>query len=127
MPYSLALLDEDNDDAVFGVDTSVDFLFIFDIIVNFCTPLLADEKQYDYNRSRVAMAYFKSWFMVDILASVPINLILRYTIDNSTNVNLSGSKMIRIARLPRLYRLLRMARLFKVLKFFKRTAFFQKI
>jgi hypothetical protein len=56
-----------------------------------------------------------------------MNLIMRYAVDNSNNVNLSGQKMIRVARLPRLYRLLRMARLFKILKFFKKSAFFQKI
>lgn len=85
----------------------------------------------DYKRSRVTIGYLKSWFFVDILASIPVNFILDLVLDSETtssnNVNISGQRLIRVARIPRLYRLVRMARLFKILKIFKRSAFFQKI
>lgn len=67
------------------------------------------------------------WFSIDILASVPINLIMKIIFSNSKNVNLSGQRMIRIARLPRLYRLIRMARFVKILKVFKQSAFYLKV
>lgn len=90
MPYKIALLDDDNNDALFLVDTLVDMLFLVDIYVNFNSPITNVEHQLDYNRRRVTVAYLKSWFMIDILASVPMNLILKFTLDTQSNVNISG-------------------------------------
>jgi Ion transport protein len=50
-----------------------------------------------------------------------------YAIEAEKNVDLSGQKLIRMARLPRLYRLLRTIRLFKVIKLFKRSEMVQKL
>jgi hypothetical protein len=43
MPYRLALMEDDTNILFFYIDTIVDFLFIFDIIVNFNMPI---EKAY---------------------------------------------------------------------------------
>ena len=39
MPYRLALIEDDTNQLFFYIDTIVDFLFIFDIIVNFNMPI----------------------------------------------------------------------------------------
>jgi hypothetical protein len=39
MPYRLALMEDDTNLSFFYIDTIVDFLFIFDIIVNFNMPI----------------------------------------------------------------------------------------
>lgn len=43
MPYRLALMEDDTNLLFFYIDTIVDFLFIFDIIINFNMPI---EKAY---------------------------------------------------------------------------------
>jgi hypothetical protein len=56
MPYRLALIEDDKDVIFFLIDTSVDFLFIIDIFINFNMPI---EKAYQttpiYNRKAIAI------------------------------------------------------------------------
>jgi hypothetical protein len=61
------------------------------------------------------------WFWIDLLASIPINLIMKLVIESSSELDLSGQRLIRMARLPRLYRLMRTIRLFKVIRLFKNS------
>ena len=73
---------------MFYLDTIIDFLFIFDMIVNFNSPIQIKDEQYDYNRKRVALNYLKTWFIIDLFASIPMNLISKYLIP--PEVNLKG-------------------------------------
>lgn len=122
MPYRLALIEDDTNVNFFYIDTIVDFLFIFDIIVNFNMPI---EKAYQsvpiYNRKIITLRYLMFWFWIDLLASIPINLIMKLVIESSSELDLSGQRLIRMARLPRLYRLMRTIRLFKVIRLFKNS------
>lgn len=122
MPYRLALKEDDTNIIFFYIDTIVDFLFITDIIINFNMPI---EKAYQsapiYNRKIITLRYLMFWFWVDLLASIPINLIMKLVIEDSSSLDLSGQRLIRMARLPRLYRLMRTIRLFKVIRLFKNS------
>lgn len=77
MPYSLALVEEKDSKTLFYIDTTVDFLFLIDILVNFNTPVQKEENFIDYNRKLVTLSYLKSWFCIDLLASIPVNFILK--------------------------------------------------
>lgn len=79
MPYKLALIDDDNY-PMFLIDTIVDFLFITDIIVVFNSPILEKNGQFNYSRKRIMMSYVTSWFFVDLVASLPLNLITKFAI-----------------------------------------------
>lgn len=39
MPYKIALTDDSSGQAFFYLDTIIDFMFIFDILINFNTPI----------------------------------------------------------------------------------------
>lgn len=72
---------------MFYIDTSVDILFLIDIFVNFNTGLTLPDGKIDYNRKRVTLSYLKSWFIIDCGASVPMNLITKFTINDDTNLS----------------------------------------
>ena len=74
LPYKLALIDDDNIE-LFTIDTVFDFLFIFDIYVNFNTPIEFKVDNYNFNRRAIAMNYINSWFLIDCIGSIPMNLI----------------------------------------------------
>ncbi|CDW72811.1 cation channel family protein [Stylonychia lemnae] len=101
--------DDNENIELFYLDTVIDFFFMFDIYVNFNTPITVKTDVYNNNRKDIINSYLKSWFLIDLFASLPMNLFQMYLIPQE--YNLKGQDLIRIARLPRLYRLFRMARL----------------
>ena len=50
MPYKIALIDDDNDSFFFILDTSVDFLFMFDIMINLNSPIEETSGNYNFHR-----------------------------------------------------------------------------
>jgi len=69
------------------------------------------------DKATIAKHYFKGWFWIDFITSIPFQLVEKM---ESSNVDdLSNSKLLRLSRLPRLYRLLRILRLAKLLKVLK--------
>lgn len=122
MPYKLALIDDDNS-FFFYLDTVVDFLFLTDIFVNLNSPIEESNGVYNYNRKKVFVDYLKGWLFLDIIASIPMNLLSKYILDEHVSGLNSSQAIIKFARIPRLYRLLRITRLFKILKVLNKTIF----
>ena len=56
-------------------DSVLDFLFIIDMILNFFTAIENDNGEVTVDRKKIALIYFKGWFLVDLTSSVPITLI----------------------------------------------------
>jgi len=124
MPYKLALIKK-NEGFWFYLDTLVDFLFMIDIYVNVNSPIPIRNDTFDYDRSRIFKNYLFGWLIVDIFASLPLDLLEKIILPS--DLSFSNSDLIKIARLPRLYRLLRVARLIKLVKMFKKSILFQKL
>lgn len=124
MPYKIALIDDDND-FFLVLDTTIDFLFMFDILVNLNSPIEEATGNYNYHRKMVVIKYLKSWFFVDIIACLPMNLISKYLFEDFDVY--SSQNLIKFARIPKLYRLLRITRLFKILKILNRSIFQNKL
>ena len=49
MPYDIALIDDSNI-PMYNIDTCVDFMFMFDVLINFNSPLILENNKYNYNR-----------------------------------------------------------------------------
>ena len=81
MPYKIALIDDDNQ-FFYYFDTVVDFFFMFDILVNLNTPIEESSGNYNFHRKRVFVQYLKSWFFIDLIASLPMNLISKYLLED---------------------------------------------
>jgi hyperpolarization activated cyclic nucleotide-gated potassium channel 1 len=108
-PYRIAMYDADSLNWIL-VDSTIDFLFAVDIVLNFFMAY------YNYNddlvddRKEVAKNYLQTWFLIDFFSVLPINYMFRTGNYNS---------LARIARLPKLYRLIKVFRLIRIMKVVK--------
>ena len=60
------------------------------------------------SHKKIAIQYFKGWFLIDVLSIMPFDAIF----SSKSNIN----TVIRVSRTSRLYKMLRILRLFKILK-----------
>lgn len=67
------------------------------------------------------MSYLSSWFLVDMISSIPITALQEYGGLAANNQNV---KFLKLSRLPRLYRLLR---LLKLIRLYKSNKFVEKM
>uniref|UniRef100_A0A672LYH2 Ion transport domain-containing protein n=1 Tax=Sinocyclocheilus grahami TaxID=75366 RepID=A0A672LYH2_SINGR len=116
-PYSAAfLLDGDEDSSgqncsyscspLNVVDLMVDIMFIIDIIINFRTTYVNANDEVVSHPLRIAVHYFKGWFLIDMVAAIPFDLLIDRTGEEmSTETTLIG--LLKTARLLRLVRVAR--------------------
>ena len=118
-PIRLAFMEESNQsDGLLAFDLITDALFIIDIILNFFFVEEDVNGEMIIDIKKLAVAYLKTWFFVDVVASVPISLIfyIMYGNDTSESGGLASIRFLKLTKFTRLYRLLT---LFKMLKLFK--------
>ena len=65
---------------------------------------------------RITRNYLKTWFVLDLLACVPFDLVFSLTLNQDRENLEEVTKLARVARIYRLYRLIRLLRIFKVLR-----------
>ena len=106
-PYRISF-SEDDSTAWIIVDICVDLLFFNDVVVNCFTAYYDNEMNLVVDRRKILMRYFKGWMIIDVIACVPLQIILEADTDYSS--------LVRIARLPRLYRLIKMTKLIRGFK-----------
>ncbi|XP_032872952.1 potassium voltage-gated channel subfamily H member 6-like, partial [Amblyraja radiata] len=86
-PYSAAFLLNDQEEEkrwVCGyscnplaiVDLIVDIMFIIDIIINFRTTYVNENDEVVSHAAKIAIHYFKGWFLIDIVAAIPFDLLI---------------------------------------------------
>ena len=94
----------------------MDCLFLVDIIVNFFSAIEGAGYIMIDDRKEIAKLYLQGWFLIDVLAILPLDLIITSVSSGSTgNIN----SLLRVARIGKLYKLVkitRLVRLFKVIK-----------
>ena len=96
--------------SVAGFDVFADLVFIFDIFMNFLTTYKANGL-WVVDLAVIRWTYLRSWFLVDLVASVPIDW---FTSDDGGNYGAgesSGGDLNKILRMLRLFKLFRMFRL----------------
>ena len=69
-----------------------------------------EEQKIVDNYRMIAKQYLYGWFMVDVIAVLPITYFLDDTTDTAA---LRYNKLLRLIRLPRLYRLVRLLKISK--------------
>ncbi|XP_061555635.1 LOW QUALITY PROTEIN: potassium voltage-gated channel subfamily H member 6a [Phycodurus eques] len=88
------------------VDLVVDVMFIVDILINFRTTYVNHNDEVVSNPSRIAQHYFKGWFLIDIVAAIPFDLL----IFRSGSEEPQTTTLIGLLKTARLLRLVRVAR-----------------
>lgn len=91
----------------FLVFTFINIIFIFDTAINFYRVYFDNRGRPVINGNRIKMHYLKGWFVIDLLACLPVDIIYRFI-----NTNIGGGinvmafvNMLRVFRLLRAYRI----------------------
>ncbi|KAL1006352.1 hypothetical protein UPYG_G00071240, partial [Umbra pygmaea] len=85
------------------VDLIVDIMFIVDIVINFRTTYVNANDEVVSAPLRIAVHYFKGWFLIDMVAAIPFDLLISRTGEETTT-------LIGLLKTARLLRLVRVAR-----------------
>ena len=91
------------------VDTVIDFVFLFDILVTVNTAVPRPKGDWLMSRGEIFKAYLKGWFLIDFVSCLPLQLLDVSSVSTS-------NKYLRFIRVNRVYRI---ARLLKILRFTK--------
>ena len=83
-PYMAAFLlnEQDRDpksrytDPLTITDLIVDIMFIIDILINFRTTYVNKNDEVVSHPGKIAVHYFKGWFLIDVVAAIPFDLLL---------------------------------------------------
>lgn len=96
---------------VFMWDLLIDTGFILDIVYNFNAYYLDDSQAVVSDKARIRAKYMRTWFVLDFVASFPIDYIVR-----AAGGSQDSDEWMRNFRLLRLSRLARTTRLLRALK-----------
>ncbi|XP_060882680.1 potassium voltage-gated channel subfamily H member 6a isoform X1 [Labrus mixtus] len=88
------------------VDLVVDVMFIVDILINFRTTYVNHNDEVVSHPGQIAQHYFKGWFLIDIVAAIPFDLL----IFRSGSEEPQTTTLIGLLKTARLLRLVRVAR-----------------
>uniref|UniRef100_A0A3Q2YWH0 Voltage-gated inwardly rectifying potassium channel KCNH2 n=1 Tax=Hippocampus comes TaxID=109280 RepID=A0A3Q2YWH0_HIPCM len=113
-PYSATFLLSDQEEAAMQtcgyscsplnvVDLIVDIMFIVDIVINFRTTYVNSNDEVVSQSARIAVHYFKGWFLIDMVAAIPFDLLIYRSGEETTT-------LIGLLKTARLLRLVRVAR-----------------
>ncbi|XP_004405939.1 PREDICTED: potassium voltage-gated channel subfamily H member 6 isoform X1 [Odobenus rosmarus divergens] len=114
-PYSAAFLLSDQDESqhvdcgytcspLTVVDLIVDIMFIVDIVINFRTTYVNTNDEVVSHPRRIAVHYFKGWFLIDMVAAIPFDLLIFRTGSDETTTLIGLLKTARLLRLVRVAR-----------------------
>ena len=108
-------------------DCFIDTFFITDVFLTFFTAIERNNEQFEVKHKEIAKNYLKSWFWIDSLSSIPVQLLELPSVKAILESNAGSTKLIRLARLPRLYRIIRILRLVKMMRFAKKNKSLRRI
>ena len=83
VPYRTAFVDIPSIQMVI-FDAIIDFLFIADLFINFLSAYDIDENKEETRLKKIWINYFKSWFVLDFLACIPLQYFLQTDTSNSS-------------------------------------------
>ncbi|KAG7526129.1 potassium voltage-gated channel subfamily H member 6-like [Solea senegalensis] len=94
------------------VDLLVDIMFIVDIVINFRTTYVNSNDEVVSQSSRIAVHYFKGWFLIDMVAAIPFDLLIYRSGGEVARGGGEGetTTLIGLLKTARLLRLVRVAR-----------------
>ncbi|XP_037088722.1 potassium voltage-gated channel subfamily H member 2-like [Pollicipes pollicipes] len=93
------------EDPIVVIDLIVDIMFIIDILINFRTTYVNKNDEVVSHPGKIAVHYFKGWFIIDVVAAIPFDLLLFGSDTDESTTTLIG--LLKTARLLRLVRVAR--------------------
>ncbi|XP_020604757.1 potassium voltage-gated channel subfamily H member 6-like [Orbicella faveolata] len=86
------------------VDYIVDVMFIVDIFINFRTTFVDANDEVVSHPCRIAVHYCKTWFVIDLVAAIPFELLIMIGNTDQTTTLIGLLKTARLLRLVRVAR-----------------------
>ncbi|XP_019945352.2 voltage-gated inwardly rectifying potassium channel KCNH7 [Paralichthys olivaceus] len=86
------------------VDLMVDIMFIIDILINFRTTYVNLNEEVVSHPAKIAIHYFKGWFLIDMVAAIPFDLLIFGSGSDETTTLIGLLKTARLLRLVRVAR-----------------------
>ncbi|XP_028837265.1 potassium voltage-gated channel subfamily H member 7 isoform X3 [Denticeps clupeoides] len=86
------------------VDLIVDIMFIVDILINFRTTYVNLNEEVVSHPVKIAVHYFKGWFLIDMVAAIPFDLLIFGSGSEETTTLIGLLKTARLLRLVRVAR-----------------------
>ncbi|ELK28161.1 Potassium voltage-gated channel subfamily H member 7 [Myotis davidii] len=86
------------------VDLIVDIMFIIDILINFRTTYVNQNEEVVSDPAKIAIHYFKGWFLIDMVAAIPFDLLIFGSGSDETTTLIGLLKTARLLRLVRVAR-----------------------
>ncbi|GMH97435.1 hypothetical protein TrVE_jg3233 [Triparma verrucosa] len=105
-------------------DLWADIIFMTDLVMTFNVGIINNNNKLVMDRRVIAKTYLKGWFLLDLAASVPFDLIIEAFEDEEEvqgqgGNTASATSLLKGFKLPRLLRLLKIMRLMRLVKFAK--------
>jgi hypothetical protein len=98
----------------------IDITFVIDLTLNFRTTFYRSDGKEVTKGNEIAWNYFKSWFWIDFLSSIPFDLIvgaaLGVTDDSDSLQNIQASKTLKISKSARISKLSKITKVLKLTK-----------
>ncbi|KAK7938503.1 hypothetical protein WMY93_001829 [Mugilogobius chulae] len=79
-------------------------MFIIDILINFRTTYVNQNEEVVSHPARIAIHYFKGWFLIDMVAAIPFDLLIFGSGSDETTTLIGLLKTARLLRLVRVAR-----------------------
>uniref|UniRef100_A0A8C5U366 Potassium voltage-gated channel subfamily H member 6 n=1 Tax=Malurus cyaneus samueli TaxID=2593467 RepID=A0A8C5U366_9PASS len=84
------------------IDLIVDIMFIVDIVINFRTTYVNINDEVVSHPGKIAIHYFKGWFLIDMVAAIPFDLFLPSPLQTTTLIGLlKTARLLRLVRVAR--------------------------
>ena len=111
---------------MFVFDIFTDIIFIIDIILNFFFVEEDVNGEMIFDQRRIAIAYLRTWFIVDVIASIPVTVIMFFYEKEGRELD-GGLVSIRFLKLTKFTRLYRLLTLFKIIKLFRNHRYLELV
>jgi len=112
IPLRIAFeIGRDTHAAVVWFDLCVDFLFCCDIFIQtrLAYRISSNVEEYEFSLSRIRSRYLKTWFLVDLIAAFPFDLLL--ILRASSGDNIIVTKLLKTLRLARVAKLVKLSKI----------------
>ena len=105
----------------FALNRFLEVVFTLDIFMNFIRAYRNDDEVLIHNPRQIAKRYVQSWFGLDVVTTVPFDLIIGQLEGSGSAGSSNSTRALKLVRVVRLVRLLKLARLVKGLAIFRRV------
>ena len=99
-------------DLFYYMEIIIDICFIADLFINFVSAYQRRDGTFETNLKKISMNYLTGFFLIDLVASVPMNLFIGNNAEQKASTNTTN--LLKLARLQRLQKLMRIIRIVKL-------------